>query len=160
MEQWVPMPRTPSERPAETKSSRVPSIVAQPAAVIKREESNGTDSHPATHTNGTAHALMARDFDVSPVANYELSLDGFVPFSDITRDVASFLFSNLVVAPEMNIGSFEVEAKLGTIIDPGNGDRINLPISTEAVLSEGHHYRFQSHMTVVSDIDILKLDLH
>jgi len=156
MDEWIPQPRAVREQTADPRPSRIPSIV-QPTVQIKREEvpikgedSNGTDSHAPKQANGTSHASGSRDFDVSPVGKYELSLDGIVPFSDITREVAQFLFNNVVKAPDMGIGSFEVEAKLGTIIDPRTGQRLNLPVSTEACLIEGHDYRFQSHMTVVS----------
>ena len=87
----------------------------------------------------------------------EWSLDNAVPYSDITREVANFLFGNVVEAPPLDIGKLEVEARLGVLMDTDSNQRLFLPISSEAIINSTVPLttRFESLMSRVS----LALDL-
>ncbi|KAF2667004.1 mRNA triphosphatase CET1 [Microthyrium microscopicum] len=147
MDQWVVTPRESIDRPVESRPQRVPSQ--------HHIERNGASPPapapaPATQTNGSNHAQSSRAFEVSPVGDYELSLDNHVPYNDITREIAEFLFSNVVQAPPMDpqFGVIEVEARLGKLKDGNLGDRVHLGITTEAALTANMGFRFESDMTI------------
>ncbi|KAJ2847098.1 mRNA-capping enzyme subunit beta [Coemansia brasiliensis] len=73
----------------------------------------------------------------------EANIFGARPAEDIVRVVADFLYTHM--KERKNI---EIEGKLGQFIDKRTGQRISLPVISEAVLSEDKNMRFESNMTV------------
>lgn len=81
---------------------------------------------------------------------WECSLDNVEPFNEITRQLADFLDSNVVQAPAylLDFGNFEIEAKLGKLINIETDERIDLPVTAETFLKPNSiRTRFQSKMT-------------
>ena len=76
-------------------------------------------------------------------------------FDDISKSVADFLFINVLLNPDSGeIASrginFEIEAKLGTLIDKDTRDRVSRGILNECLLEDNGRIAFQSSMTEVS----------
>lgn len=66
--------------------------------------------------------------------------------------IADFLFHHVILPADLdemtNRGvKFEIEAKLGTLVDKQNNMRVRLPVESECILSEG--LAFRSSMTEV-----------
>ncbi|OOF97981.1 hypothetical protein ASPCADRAFT_205249 [Aspergillus carbonarius ITEM 5010] len=99
---------------------------------------------------------------VGSLGPWEPSITGFIPYEEVTKLVADFLFKHVVLrndataapagaaaAGQMPI--IEVEAKLGQLIDMDRGERMVLPILTESVVNKDNpRFRtaFESTMTV------------
>ncbi len=88
-----------------------------------------------------------------PLGPWEQSLLGTRPMDDITKAVADFLYLNVVANDRMGeINSrgieFEIEAKLGTLIDRQTNQRMAIGAQSECVLSRGDAV-FRSSMTEV-----------
>jgi hypothetical protein len=118
---------------------RVPSV---PGTALSHEP-NGM--HPAERRDGE------RPWEATRPAAMEWSIDNAVPYNDITREVADFLFANVVDAPPIDVGKLEVEARLGVLVDSNANQRFYLPISTEAIISTNAELptRFESLMSRV-----------
>ncbi len=88
-----------------------------------------------------------------PLGPWEQSILGTRPMDDITKAVADFLYLNVVGNERMgeitsrNI-EFEIEAKLGTLIDRQTNQRMAISAQTECVLAKGDAV-FRSSMTEV-----------
>lgn len=143
MDQWTPEPRVAVSRVA----SAADTSGLSAELLVNKRHTNGFDAQQPTRTNGS-HASVSQP--PAPKPDYEPSLDGFTPYNAITREIGGFVFSNLVMAPDLENTEFEIEAKLGKIIDPRSGARINNYCSTETILAEGHPYSFRSSMSIVS----------
>ncbi|KAF2402842.1 mRNA triphosphatase CET1 [Trichodelitschia bisporula] len=80
----------------------------------------------------------------------ERSLDNIKPYNDLVRVVANFLWESVILGPRLGSeGHVEIEAKLGTLIDMDTGERLNLPIRSEAVVAPSTgRTRFQSLMSI------------
>ncbi|KAK0736027.1 CYTH-like domain-containing protein [Apiosordaria backusii] len=70
----------------------------------------------------------------------------------VAKNLADWLFHFVVNFPDIQEMEergvkFEIEAKLGKLVEKGSSQRIRLPIETECVLSEGDWIRFQSSMS-------------
>ncbi|KAI1499009.1 mRNA triphosphatase CET1 [Biscogniauxia marginata] len=84
---------------------------------------------------------------------WEPSIENAKPLDVASRSVADFLVLNVLNNP--HIGEiqargvqFEIEAKLGTIIDKNTNDRIYLPVRAgECILGDGARVAFRSSMT-------------
>ncbi|KAK0665967.1 CYTH-like domain-containing protein [Cercophora samala] len=75
-----------------------------------------------------------------------------LPPDSCTRHIADWLFhyvlgSTDIQEMEARGVKFEIEAKLGTLIDKGSSERLRLPVHTECVLEEGDWVKFQSSMS-------------
>ena len=81
----------------------------------------------------------------------EPNFDNVVPYDDLTRTAADLIWETVMGFPvELGPGDhFEIEAKLGTIIALGTGDRIALPVDSECAISLDFapRIKFQSSMT-------------
>jgi hypothetical protein len=144
MEPWVPKRRRQSNdfQADEILRYKVPQLERRGPTAATRP--NGI--HPIHIRPGE------RPWEATRPKGMEWSLDNAVPYNDITREVSNFLFGNVVDAPPMNIGKLEVEARLGVLMDVNTGQRISIPISTEAVITPGASIdtRFESLMSRAS----------
>lgn len=73
---------------------------------------------------------------------------------EIPRVIADFLFVNIVGASDIqeitNRGiKFEIEAKLGTLIDKDTNHRVDRFLASEAILESNNRTAFRSSMTEV-----------
>ena len=89
---------------------------------------------------------------------WEPSIGNETPKNIVSREVADFLGIHVLQFPQIEEvqsrgAQFEIEAKLGTIIDKQTNDRIFFPEirAGECVLS-GNRVAFRSSMTEVSDL--------
>lgn len=86
---------------------------------------------------------------------WEASITNSVPQEQFTKQVADFLFQYVILNEDMGeIQSrgvkFEIEAKLGMLIDKSTNQRVELPVQSECVLSDsGNWLGFRSSMTEV-----------
>ncbi|KAL2174817.1 CYTH-like domain-containing protein [Thermothelomyces heterothallicus CBS 202.75] len=84
---------------------------------------------------------------------WEASITNSVPQEQFSKAIADFLFQYVILNEDMGeIQSrgvkFEVEAKLGMLIDKDTNQRVRLPVQSECVLSDGGNWLgFRSSMT-------------
>ncbi|KAF5022561.1 hypothetical protein F66182_5394 [Fusarium sp. NRRL 66182] len=83
---------------------------------------------------------------------WEPSITGVKPYEDTSRQVADFFFVNILSIPDVQeIASrgieFEIEAKLGTLIDKDTNHRVDRGIASECLLLDSHRVAFKSSMT-------------
>ncbi|OAA73384.1 mRNA capping enzyme, beta subunit, structural domain protein [Cordyceps fumosorosea ARSEF 2679] len=83
---------------------------------------------------------------------WEASITGVKPYEEMSRAVADFLFIHVINAQDaQEISSrgidFEIEAKLGTLIDKDTNHRIEKFVESECVLRDTGRVAFQSSMT-------------
>lgn len=146
---------------------RHPATTAQvpSAAVAPHSQTNGsTASHPNQLTNGRPplNAPLTPTSD-GPLGPWEYNIANLEPIDDVIRVISDFLFINVVVDDNVAVAPagggrglgaiFEIEAKIGRIIDNNTNDRIRLPVETECVISRSDpslKTRFESSMTQVS----------
>jgi hypothetical protein len=89
-----------------------------------------------------------------PLGPWEPSITGQKPLEELAKNVADFLYLNVVANPDMGeITSrgvqFEIEAKLGTLISKDTNGRVSLPVATECILQDNGRIAFRSSMTEV-----------
>ncbi|KAK4034320.1 CYTH-like domain-containing protein [Parachaetomium inaequale] len=84
---------------------------------------------------------------------WEASITNSLPQEQFSKEVADFFFQYVILNEDINeIQSrgvkFEIEAKLGILIDKSTNQRVELPVRTECVLSDsGNWLGFRSSMT-------------
>lgn len=88
-----------------------------------------------------------------PLGPWEGSITGETPHAGISKAVADFLFDYVISHPDRgeiegrNV-QFEIEAKLGKLLDKSSNRRVQLPVDSECVLrDEGNWLQFKSSMT-------------
>ncbi|KAF4454032.1 mRNA-capping enzyme subunit beta [Fusarium austroafricanum] len=86
------------------------------------------------------------------LGQWEPSITGVKPFEETSRQLADFLFMKVLDTPDMGeISSrgiqFEIEAKLGTLIDKDTNQRIDRGLASECVLMDSNRVAFKSSMT-------------
>ncbi|KAK0611784.1 CYTH-like domain-containing protein [Immersiella caudata] len=92
----------------------------------------------------------------SLLGQWEPSITNEIPLTDTSRAIADFLFRFVIANEDFNqIQSrgvhFEIEAKLGTLIDKHDGQQLRLPIRTECILADegewANRFGFKSSMS-------------
>ncbi|OAQ96929.1 hypothetical protein LLEC1_03116 [Akanthomyces lecanii] len=83
---------------------------------------------------------------------WEASITGVKPYEEMSRAVADFLFIHVINAQDaQEITSrgieFEIEAKLGTLIDKDTNHRVEKSVDSECVLRDTGRVAFKSSMT-------------
>ena len=94
------------------------------------------------------------DLTLAQLGSWEECLTGQRPSEAIPRAVADFLYLRVIheqdIAEIASRGAhFEIEAKLGTLVDRDTNQRIVLPVSTECIISDTARVTFRSSMTGV-----------
>lgn len=107
---------------------------------------------PPPTSNGqratSAPAEVYQPFD----PRFDPTITNTIPHEDIIRQICDFVGTTLATQTEPVPGSFfEVEAKLGAIVDPDTNQRISLPVSSETIVNKKilSHIRFASTMDQV-----------
>jgi hypothetical protein len=106
-------------------------------------------SEPAAPSHA---APPAEEEPPSILGPWEPSIIGVKPYEELSKTVADFLFINVVKNPDFQeISSrniqFEIEAKLGTLIDKDTNMRTERLLETESVLRDNGRTAFRSSMT-------------
>jgi len=86
---------------------------------------------------------------------WEPCIIGVKPYEEVSKTIADFIFINVISNPDngeiINRGvQFEIEAKLGTLIDKDTNERVDKYVSTECVLQDTGRIAFKSSMSAVS----------
>lgn len=127
----------------------------------KAEQSSRHASPEAARTSTSAASKSA-----PPVAEpgpadilgpWEASITGIKPYEEISKTVADFIFIHVINNPDIKeIVSrgiqFEIEAKLGTLIDKDTNFRVDRLLDTECVLHDTGRVAFRSSMTEVRTV--------
>jgi mRNA capping enzyme, beta chain len=147
MEKFVPFGPKLNAKGDDEKMPKQPQSGKKELEKLQIQTQRLTSASETPETNGHAQPQSSRPWEVPTMSDMELSLDAVVPYSDLTRTVANFLYENVVRAPDINVGHLEVEAKLGTIYT-SDDHRISVPVITECVVQDGVTRRFESKMTM------------
>lgn len=129
----------------------------------KRDNSGNAERisrHPSPETllgqsgapNQTPVAADSRPQDI--LGPWEASITGVKPYEEISKSVADFLFINVLnnedIQEIMGRGIlFEIEAKLGVLIDKDTSFRVERRIDSECILQDNGRTAFRSSMTEV-----------
>ena len=118
-----------------------------PAPAPKRED----DMLPVT--NGQASMYGLTELTVPSKPCKEPSITNLVPYDDIVRKVCDWIALTASKKMPPPGSKFELEAKLGRILDQDTSERIRLPVLNEAILDRSCFgaIRFVSTMTEVSN---------
>jgi hypothetical protein len=123
------------------------------------ETSRKTEEHAGITPDNKAWKLLdGRPFPVQPIS---LS----IPLDHLVKVVADFLFQHICLsefAGEIKARGiqWEVEAKLGTIVDRNTNSRVGYPINGECALTPDARVAFKSSMTLVSIVNHHFLNLN
>lgn len=129
---------------------------------VRRQSTNDAPETPAQKTTNQPRSnSQAQPPPTEPagpqefLGPWEASITGVKPFEEISRAVADFLFIHVINASDaQEITSrgieFEIEAKLGTLIDKDTNHRVERLVDSECVLRDTGRVAFQSSMTEVS----------
>ncbi|KAF4594440.1 mRNA capping enzyme, beta subunit, structural domain protein [Ophiocordyceps camponoti-floridani] len=136
---------------------------ASPATTATTAAASGRDNRPpAIPSPGTprtepaaAPAPQVAAADSGPqnlLGPWEASITGVKPYEEISKTVADFIFIHVVNHPDFQeIASrgiqFEIEAKLGTLIDKDTNCRVDRLLDTESILRDTGRVAFRSSMT-------------
>jgi len=119
-------------------------------ADIKSEQRN--ESKVNGHSS-TPPRPQSRAWQQETPPGWEPNFDNMIPYNDVVMEVADRIYDNIVECPwELPEGStWEIEAKLGHIIDKKTGERLYLPVRSETILDQGwasENIRFDSKMSM------------
>lgn len=128
-------------------------------------QANGNQSangHTASANNTPVPVAQAIPADLGPLGFWEKSISGIEPMEELTRIVGDFLYESVVLKTDIGVGPaggaanlgavFEIEAKIGQLIDLKTNDRLRLPVLNECVINHASsdlRVKFQSSMTEV-----------
>lgn len=138
------------------------------AHVNGKAEENGKSERLSRHASpaatrsqqpGQSQAPAAPPIESGPqdmLGPWEPCITGVKPFEEMSKTIADFLFIHVITGKDLQeITSrgiqFEVEAKLGTLIDKDTNHRVDRAVESECVLGESSRVAFRSSMTEVSD---------
>ncbi|KAH7166312.1 putative mRNA capping nucleoside-triphosphatase [Dactylonectria macrodidyma] len=107
-----------------------------------------TRSHQPSHSQPSPAEPGPQDI----LGPWEASITGVKPYEEMSKTVADFLFINVINNEDMQeITSrgiqFEIEAKLGTLIDKDTNHRVDRLLESECVLHDNSRLAFRSSMT-------------
>jgi hypothetical protein len=120
-----------------------------------------TSRHPSPEATRTSSTAKERPAEVvvpkgpeDLLGPWEPCIIGVKPYEEIPKAVADFIFIHVVSNPDngeimsRNV-QFEIEAKLGTLIDKDTNERVDKYVSTECLLQDTGRLAFKSSMTTV-----------
>ncbi|KAJ5895146.1 hypothetical protein N7495_006837 [Penicillium taxi] len=141
-----------SRRSSMAAASSVPAASSRPSQTLNAAtpESSPYSAPPNANDPSAASAPFVPPPSVpGGLGPWEPSITGKIPYEEITKTVSDFLFQLVVMRNDGPSGVVEIEAKLGHLMDLERGERLNLPIFTEAVVNNSRaRTSFQSNMTV------------
>lgn len=118
-------------------------------------------SQPAAATTTKPTSAAAEPGPQNILGPWEASITGVKPYEEMSKAVADFIFIHVVNNPDIKeITSrgiqFEIEAKLGTLIDKDTNYRVDRLLDSECILHDTGRVAFRSSMTEVRNIDAKK----
>jgi hypothetical protein len=139
---------------AEMRKRGPPSINGKQSSVGRQDRAS---RHASPETTRSVPAAAPPPVESKPESNlgpWEPCITGVRPYEELSRQVADFLFINVV---NNNLGGeianpdiqFEIEAKLGTLIDKDTNERVYRYVTSECLLHDTGRIAFRSSMTEV-----------
>lgn len=129
---------------------------ARPSSSHGKPASVAVDRSPVVPVSAPPNGHAQHHLRDPPLRRPEPTITNFEPYSEFDRKIADFLFQTVVMGPDLGhpaVGGpnavFEIEAKIGTLINRDDGVRMALPVRSEAILVPGLATRFESTMTKV-----------
>ncbi|UKZ64925.1 uncharacterized protein TrAtP1_006130 [Trichoderma atroviride] len=133
-----------------------PAVNGRHESTVKTEHASRQAS-PETRRNQHA-SVSQQPSAVNPpnpqdqLGPWEASITGVKPSEELSKNVADFLFIHVINNQDMQeITSrgiqFEIEAKLGTLIDKDTNQRVDRFVATECILDDNGRVAFKSSMT-------------
>ena len=117
----TPRPQRNSPAPKPERNSPAPKREAEKAHV--------------TNGQGSTFGLYEAYAPLAP--GKEPSITNEIPHEDLVRQICDWIANHLAgKTPPTKDSQFEVEAKLGAIVDQGTDDRVALPVLTEAIIDK------------------------
>jgi hypothetical protein len=110
---------------------------------------------PPQAAGGPTPAAVDPNAEITAILGpWEPTIANVKPLDELNKAVADFLFLNVINSPDAveiaQLGiAFEIEAKLGTVIDKDTNDRVAYPVSSECLLRDRGQFAFRSSMTEV-----------
>ena len=113
-----------------------------------------TTSRPQQGQNRTPAAPPVETGPQDLLGPWETCITGVKPYEELSHTVADFLFMNVINNEDLQeITSrgiqFEIEAKLGTLIEKDTNHRVDRLLDSECVLHNNGRIAFRSSMTEV-----------
>ncbi|GAA6006685.1 hypothetical protein JCM11491_003144 [Sporobolomyces phaffii] len=140
----APSPR-PTKRPR-TSSSASPQLAMHPPPAPLPPPARPTSASSSSSSSSLSRARPLAPPPPPPPSALEPSIFNVEPIDEFTREVADWLWG--FCAP-LDWDKVEIEAKIGLLVDHRQGgQRVYLPVPTEAILTDDTGLRFQSNMTV------------
>ena len=132
---------------------------------IGRPNSAGrADAAAAPHAGQSKEQTRAASVQAPPaepgpqdvLGPWEASILGVKPAEEVSKVIADFLFIHVVngndIQEVLSRGiEFEIEAKLGTLIDKDTNHRVDRGLESECILQDTGRIAFKSSMTEVSN---------
>ncbi|KAI8978874.1 mRNA capping enzyme [Trametes punicea] len=129
----------PSKRPRHSDSVPAASASSSSSALPQNMHSTAV-----ANGNGHAHDAAQHPGALPPLS---LSILGVEPIDEFIREVADFIHYHISSRPQELGGHVEVEAKIGILRDRESGQRLQLPVLVETILTPNAiDLRFESNM--------------
>ncbi|EHY52114.1 hypothetical protein ABEF92_003629 [Exophiala dermatitidis] len=128
---------------------KAPPVIAQVQAQtsIKRE--------PVDHQTPNGQFQAQTGVPATPAQEeppWEPSITNVVPYEDLSRKVCDWIYQMIGMANPPGGGAmFEIEAKVGSIVDESTGHRLSLPVETETLFSRD---KFRGRTSFHSSMDM------
>ncbi|KAL7939258.1 putative mRNA capping nucleoside-triphosphatase [Trichoderma chlorosporum] len=122
-----------------------------------KAEHPSRQSSPETKRSQHVGSVSQRPASAEPdpqdiLGPWEASIAGVKPIEELSKHVADFLFMNVISNQDIQEITgrgiqFEIEAKLGTLIDKDTNQRVDRFVATECILDDNGRVAFRSSMT-------------
>ena len=165
----VPVWAQSTKGPSRTKTLFVESLKRAAGQNLKVKPSRYVNitnivQHDDNHTSTPQHLPLSSIqsvVDDGPLGHWEPSITNKIPYEEVGRLISDFMYREVVVKTDIGVGPaggaanlgaiFEIEAKIGQLIDQNTNDRLALPVLNECVVSHNSNlrFRFESSMTEV-----------
>jgi hypothetical protein len=131
--------------PAPVAAARQSPVQQRPAS---SQKANG---FPRDAITSSPANVVAPGIVPPPAKPWEASILDRVPLDQMSRMIADFLFQNVInAAPPSSGAEYEVEAKLGHLINHHTNERLRLPVLTDCIVNkddQSMRTSFRSSMT-------------
>ncbi len=141
-----PYRSSPAPKPQRKSPAAKPQRISSPP---RREVENGTVINGQGSTYG-----WNENYQPHPPGK-EPSITNVIPYEDLVRQICDWISYQIAgKTPPTDDSEFEIEAKLGAIVDQGTEERVKLPVSSEAIIDKSQlgPVRFASTMDEVGEI--------
>lgn len=116
------------------------------ASGVNTLQPNGLDQSEAAMISERQNSEDIGPGGLPSLCGLKPSISGIIPADDISRRVSVWLYSHFYKMTSEERTQAEIEFKLGQICE--NGQRVRIPVVTEAVVASAHSYNFKSNVEV------------